>query len=123
MPGNVRGVWQVPVVLMLSLGLLTTGCTQLGRFGIGTTAIAAVNRDPAQYKTVMVRGKVTNQFSLFGAGLYEVDDGSGKIWVATQSGVPSLGSRVVVQGEVNMGINISGQNFGVTIAEQSRQTF
>ncbi|MEN9206334.1 MAG: hypothetical protein Q6K70_11065, partial [Thermostichales cyanobacterium DRC_bins_46] len=69
MPGNVRGVWQVPVVLMLSLGLLTTGCTQLARFGIGTTAIAAVNRDPAQYKTVMVRGKVTNQFSLFGAGL------------------------------------------------------
>ncbi|MEN9205419.1 MAG: hypothetical protein Q6K70_06400, partial [Thermostichales cyanobacterium DRC_bins_46] len=63
------------------------------------------------------------QFGLFGAGRYEVDDGSGKIWVATQSGVPSLGSRVVVQGEVNMGINISGQNFGVTIAEQSRQTF
>lgn len=121
--GGLGQLWHLPLVVVIALGIGMTGCTQLGRFGIGTTAIGEITRDPGQYKTVMVKGKVSNQFSIFGAGLYQVDDGTGTIWVTTQAGVPSMGSQVVVRGQVNLGINIGGQNFGVTMVEESRQVF
>ncbi|GAB4217808.1 MAG: hypothetical protein OHK0012_23800 [Synechococcales cyanobacterium] len=116
--------WRRAILAVALAGILaTTGCAQLARFGIGTTPIGTISQDPGSFQTVTVKGKVSNQFTLFGSGLYQVDDGTGTIWVVTQKGAPNLGADVVVQGEVNLGVNISGQNFGVSMNESSRTTF
>src|SRR4030088_1633305 len=61
------------------------------------TSIERINRDPGRYvgKEVAIAGHVTTSFGALGSGVFEVDDGSGRMWVFSQSyGVPSNGARV-----------------------------
>jgi hypothetical protein len=64
--------------------------------------------DPGRYanKQVAVVGNVTRSFSLLGRGAYEVDDGTGKLWVLSEKGVPLQGSRVLVKGTIRDGFNL-----------------
>src|SRR5262245_65898517 len=51
---------------------------------------------PQEYdgKTVKVKGTVTQSVGVLGAGAYEIDDGTGKIYVvASGQGVPRSGAR------------------------------
>jgi hypothetical protein len=57
-----------------------------------------------------------------GTGAYELDDGTGKIWVVTRRGVPSRGSRVGAKGRVYTGFNLSGRNFGTVLEESDRRS-
>jgi len=59
--------------------------------------------------------------SAWGGG-YQVDDGSGKIYVlSTGSGVPSKGSRVLVSGTVINGATVMGKSYGTAIREQKHK--
>src|SRR5688572_18209873 len=65
------------------------------------TNIGKITADPDRYmdKEVGVVGRVTDSYGVpFVGGAYELDDGTGKMWVVTQRGVPSKGSRVGVKG-------------------------
>src|SRR5438046_1704888 len=98
------------------VGLLLTGCA--------TTRIGRINSDPSRYRNrdVRVEGSVTNAFGALGAGGYQVDDGSGKIYViSTGSGVPSKGSRVLVSGTVINGATVMGKSYGTAIREQKHK--
>ena len=65
---------------------------------------------------------MTNAFGALGAGGYQVDDGSGKIYVlSTGSGVPSKGSRVLVSGTVINGATVMGKSYGTAIREQKHK--
>jgi len=58
-----------------------------------------------------------------GEGAYEVDDGTGRIWVLTdRGGVPGQDSRVQVTGRVSTGITFAGRSFGTVIRETDRHT-
>ena len=50
-------------------------------------------------------------------GIYQVDDGSGKIWVVSQKRRPSRGQQVTVKGIIRTGFSINNQTFGVVITE------
>src|SRR6267378_1443979 len=78
------------------------------------TTISKINADPARYKNkeVGVVGRVTDSYGIMGAGTYELDDGTGRIWVATTRGVPAKGSRVGVKGHVLTGFALAGRSFG-----------
>jgi hypothetical protein len=53
-----------------------------------------------------------------GAGIYQVDDGTGRIWVFSDNfGVPGEGATVSVTGRVEQGISWGGRNFGVILRE------
>ena len=97
--------------------LLLTACPS-------QTNIAKINADPDRYrgKEVGIAGTVTNSYGVPGAGAYEIDDGTGKIWVATKRGVPSRGSRVGAKGRVYNGITISGRSYGTVMEETDRRT-
>ena len=63
------------------------------------TSINKINSDPGRYagKEVTIAGKVSSGFGAFGSGVYEVDDGTGSMWVYSQSyGVPGNGAKVAV---------------------------
>ncbi len=100
------------LVLFAPLTLLLTGC--------GSVTIARINADPTRYRaqTVHVNGTVVNSVGLLGTGGYQIDDGTGKIYVISRSGVPSRGSRVVVTGTVMPGAQVLGQSVGTAIREE-----
>lgn len=105
-------------VFALFLGtVLLTACPN-------QTKISKINADPDRYrgKEIGIAGTVTNSYGAMGAGAYEIDDGTGKIWVATRRGVPSRGSRVGAKGYVHNGFSFAGRNFGTVVEETDRRT-
>lgn len=64
-----------------------------------------VNRllaEPNRYanRDVGLRGEVVKSVSVLGHGAYQLDDGTGTIWVLSKRGVPRRGARVGVKGRV-----------------------
>ena len=102
---------------ILSAVLTLTACPS-------KTTIAKINQDPGRYrdKEVGLIGTVTDSYGVMGNGVYEVDDGTGRIWVVTKRGVPSRGSRVGVSGRVYTGLQFGGRNYGLGLKEENRQT-
>jgi hypothetical protein len=74
--------------------LLLSGCEQKN--------INEIKADPGRYahREVAVVGNVVQSVSLLGHGAYEVDDGTGRLWVVSQTGVPRKGARVAVRGTI-----------------------
>ncbi len=82
------------IIAAAFLALLMAGCEQ--------KTINDIRAEPDRYanKEVAVLGNVVRSFSVLGRGAYEVDDGTGKIWVVSERGVPREGARVVVKGKI-----------------------
>jgi hypothetical protein len=81
--------------------------------------IGRIAADPSRYlnRTVHVQGTVTTSYGLLGAGGYQVEDSTGKIYVLSGTGIPNKGSRVAVAGTVMSGMNIAGHSLGAAIRE------
>jgi len=86
--------------------------------------ISRINQNPAKYqnKDVALVGTVTDSYGALGTGVYELDDGTGRIWVMTIHGVPSKGARVGVSGQVYTGLQYGGKNYGIGMREEHRRT-
>ena len=105
----------LPVLLAAVLGL--AACPK-------QTNIGKITADPDRYmdKEVGIVGRVTDSYGVpFVGGAYEIDDGTGRIWVVTQRGTPSRGARVGVKGRVYTGATFRGRNFGTAIREEDRR--
>ncbi len=86
----------------------------------GTTKIADVNHDPGRFagKEITISGRVATSVGIFKQGAFEVDDGTGKIWVLSgKFGVPAQDSSVKVTGTVESGATIAGQPLGTILRE------
>ena len=105
-------------VLLAIIGgiLLLTACPS-------QTNIARINADPGRYrnKEVGIIGRVTDSYGVMGNGAYEIDDGTGRIWVATRRGIPSRGSQVGTKGYVHNGFSFGGRSYGTVIEETDRR--
>ena len=91
--------------------------------GCGSVKIGRINSDPSRYRnqTVHVTGTVVNSVGLLNTGGYQIEDGTGKIYVISRSGVPSRGSHVTVTGTVMPGSQILGNTVGAAIREESHR--
>ena len=105
------------LLALLSGTILLTACPS-------QTNIAKINADPARYqgKEVGIAGRVTNSWGALGSGAYELDDGTGRIWVATTRGIPSKGARVGAKGYVHNGFTVAGRSFGTVMEETDRRS-
>ena len=86
--------------------------------------IAKINADPDRYmnKEVGVIGKVTDSYGVpLVGGAYEIDDGTGRIWVLSERSAPAKGSQVGVKGRVVVGPVFKGRTFGTAIQESDRR--
>jgi hypothetical protein len=103
-------------LLLLTGTLLFTACPE-------RQSINKILADPDRYhnKEVGIAGTVTDSYGALGTGAYELDDGTGKIWVVTRRGVPSRGARIGAKGHVYTGFNLSGKNFGTVLEETDRR--
>jgi hypothetical protein len=103
-------------VAVLALG--ATGCPERKRIG-------DITADPGRYydKEVTVAGRVVRSYGALGQGVYEIDDGTGRMWVFTEKyGVPSKDAYIGVTGKVMPGVTWSGRNYGNGMHETRRRT-
>jgi hypothetical protein len=104
-------------ILTISGILLLAGCPP-------HTTIANINRDPGRYagKEVSIAGHVSSSFGALGTGVYEIDDGTGTMWVYSQSyGIPSNGTKVAVTGVIEQGFSFGGRSFATILKETQRR--
>jgi hypothetical protein len=82
------------------LVLLMSGCEQ--------KSINEIRAEPSRYanREVAVAGNVVRSFSVLGRGAYEIEDGTGRLWIVSEKGVPREGARVVVKGTIRDGYNL-----------------
>lgn len=101
-------------LLLLSLaGLLLAGCPH-------REGIAKINQDPARFagKEISIAGQVTDSFGAAGSGVFQMDDGTGTIWVFSKGyGVPGGGAKVAVTGVIQQGFAFGGRNFATILME------
>ena len=102
--------------LLAVVALLFTACPS-------QTTISKINADPGRYrnKEVAIVGTVRDSYGAFGQGAYEIDDGTGRLWVVTRRGIPSRGARVGAKGHVYTGFNFGGRNYGTVLEETDRR--
>ncbi len=91
--------------------------------GCGATRIGRILDEPNHFhnRTVRVDGKVDRSFGAVIAGVYQVDDGSGKIYVISNRPVPRKGASVSVKGRVMNGITVGARSFGTAIQEENHR--
>lgn len=108
------------IVSVLSLtfaALLLAGCPP-------RVSIEKINRDPGRYagKEVTVAGKVVDSYGLMGRGAFQIDDGTGALWVlAGHYGVPEAGAKLAVTGDIQQGFTLVGRNFATILRETERR--
>ncbi len=86
--------------------------------------IARINRDPGRFagKEITIAGRVTNSFGAMGSGAFEVDDGTGHLWVFSDGfGLPGRDARVAVTGRIEQGFSFRGHNFATILRETHRR--
>ena len=107
----------VVFVVLIGATLLFTSCHSQAN-------VARINANPARDrgKEVGIVGTVTNSYGAMGTGAYEIDDGTGRIWVATRRGVPARGSRIGAKGYVHNGFTFGGRSYGTVVEETDRRT-
>jgi len=105
------------VVAVLALGFALVACERV--------RIGQINADPGRFmnKEVGVVGTVTQSIGVLGRGVYQVDDGTGKLWVfANNRGVPSKGARVGVKGHIMPTVTFLGVNYATVLQESTRRS-
>ena len=120
----VREVGVVRLLNRLSIALLLMAATLVLAGCPTRTSIERINRDPGRYagREVAIGGRVSNSFGLLGSGVFQVEDGTGQIWVFSQRyGVPSNGAKVGVRGTISQGFSFGGRSFAVILKETERR--
>ena|ERR1051326_1649497 len=92
------------------------------------TRIGDITADPGSFrnKEVNVAGEVLQsvgaEIGPFSRGVYEISDGTGNLWVYSESrGVPTRGAHVGVKGRVAQSVTILGRNYGTILQESDRR--
>ena len=101
------------VVVLAAASLFLLGCPT-------HTSIADINRDPGKYqnKDITVAGKVSDGFGALGTGVFQIDDGTGRLWVFSQNyGVPGSGAKVAVTGRLQQGFSFGGRSFALALRQ------
>jgi hypothetical protein len=112
---NIRGRIFAAVLAVVG-SLLLAGCP-------ARESIARVDQTPGRFagREISIAGRVVNSFGAMGAGVFQLDDGTGRIWVFSENfGVPGRDSKLAVTGRVEEGFSFGGRNFAVILRETRR---
>jgi hypothetical protein len=88
-------------------------------------SIESVNHDPGRFRNreITVAGRVVNSFAVMGVGAFEIDDGTGRLWVFSDKyGVPGQGAGIAVTGRIEQGFSLGGRNFATILRETRRRS-
>ena len=84
-------------------------------------SISEIKNEPNRYRNrkVYIRGRVVETISIpfVQKGMFQVNDGTGKVWVMSRKRMPFRGDKVTVKGKVRTGVTFARRTFGVVIVE------
>src|SRR5215203_1910018 len=108
--------------LVVFAGLFAAACPD-------RTSIRDIEANPSKYenKEVVVAGTVRDSYGVnipgtkIRGGAYKIDDGTGSIWIVTESSVPTKGTQIGVKGIIASGVNWNGKNYGLGVYEKDRR--
>ena len=98
----------------LMLGMVLVGLNACSR----TIRIRDLLDRPQEYdgKTVQVEGTVTQSAGVLGTGAFEIDDGTGRIYViARGQGVPREGAKTKAQGRFESLFSLLGRTMAAIV--------
>ncbi|MEO7673698.1 MAG: hypothetical protein ABIU09_06430 [Pyrinomonadaceae bacterium] len=92
-------------------------------------SIADIEANPAKYqnKEVAIAGTVKDSYGIsipgtpVQGGAYKIDDGTGTIWVVSETTVPTKGTQIGIKGLVGNGVSWKGKNYGLGMYEKDRR--
>jgi hypothetical protein len=100
----------IAMINRFKTGTVLVGCILLVLImsGCEKKTINDIRAEPDRYanQEIVLAGNVVQSYSVLGAGAYEIDDGTGKLWIVAKSGVPREGAKIVVKGKVRDGFNL-----------------
>jgi len=116
-----RTVKIITVGLIAVVALLAAACPK-------RTTIAELQRNPGRFngKDVTVAGVVRSTYgggipgTPIGGGIYEIDDGTGTMWVIAQGNPRNKGAELAVTGTFGNVASWGGRNYGTGISEDKR---
>ena len=88
------------VLLGGTVGCHLFGFASPGGDGSKINNIQSLSADNETETQVQVEGTVANVAPFLDSGAYELTDESGSIWVVTQQNLPSLGEKVLIEGQL-----------------------
>ncbi len=83
-------------------------------------SVESINRDAGRFhdKEITVAGRVANSFGVADAGAFELDDGTGRLWVLSEThDLPAHNSSVAVTGRIEQGFTFGGRIFVIILRE------
>lgn len=112
------------IIRIVSLAILA-GATVLLTACPPRQSIESVNHDPGRFRNreITIAGRVVNSFAVMGVGAFEIDDGTGRLWVFSDKyGVPGQGAGIAVTGRIEQGLSLGGRNFATILRETRRRS-
>ena len=109
-------------VMVVFAALFTAACPE-------RVSIADIEANPSKYqnKEIVIAGTVKDSYGIsipgtrIQGGAYKIDDGTGSLWVMSESAVPSKGAQIGVKGLVANISNWNGRNYGLGMYEKDRR--
>ena len=87
-----------------------------------TVTIESLRQPQRVERSVTLTGSVTQRLAILNGWLYQLDDGSGQLWVLTQQAAPAVGEQVYVNGVLQYEpIVINGADIGDYYLEESQR--
>jgi hypothetical protein len=96
-----RAVHFALLTFLVAGALMSTACAS-------TRTVNQLLADPGRYRNdkVKLSGEVVESYSVADRGAYQIDDGTGRLWIVSEHGVPRKSARVTVTGTVREGFNL-----------------
>ena len=100
-------------MMLLSGVVLISACSQ-------RVSVESISHDPEKFtgKEITVAGRVANLFAEDDNSAFELDDGTGRLWVVRENtNVPAHNSSVKVRGTIEQGLPFAGRRFVIALRE------
>ena len=113
--------------LVLASGFFSCGNLPLSQLNLGfnVASISEIQQKRQVDSEVYIRGKVENRAPFVGNAAYQLQDGTGTIWVLTNQALPQLGDEVLLKGEVRYKSitlkELAGKDLGEVYVEEMEQ--
>ena len=128
----IKQVWvQKSCIGSLSLifvsALFSCGSLPLSQLNLGfnVATIGDVQQKRQLDAEVYLRGKVENRAPFVGNAAYQLQDGTGSIWILTKQDLPKLGDEVLLKGGVRYKSitlkELAGKDLGEVYVEEMQQ--
>jgi hypothetical protein len=113
--------------LMFASALLSCGNLPMSQLNLGlnVASIGDIQQKRQVDTEVYLRGKVENRAPFVGNAAYQLQDGTGSIWILTKQTLPQLGDEVLLKGEVRYKSitlkELRGKDLGEVYIEEMEQ--